>query len=159
MLVGDHEQLQAIGAGAPFRAIAEAIGHAELSRYPPPARAMATCGLGGVSPVTARTEGLQAYQKAGAIEIAPDRAHAEATIVRGLPRRPGAPAEGSRVVLAHRRADVRALNDGIRAAFAEAGRTGAGRGGGERAFATNDGERRLAPEDRWCSWRTTGPWA
>ncbi|RMJ20617.1 hypothetical protein PHISP_08513, partial [Aspergillus sp. HF37] len=28
---GDHEQLQAIGAGAPFRAITEEIGHAELS--------------------------------------------------------------------------------------------------------------------------------
>jgi ATP-dependent exoDNAse (exonuclease V) alpha subunit len=31
VLVGDHEQLQAIGAGAPFRAIAEAVGHAQLS--------------------------------------------------------------------------------------------------------------------------------
>ncbi|WP_037462732.1 AAA family ATPase, partial [Sinorhizobium fredii] len=31
VLVGDHEQLQAIGAGAPFRAIAEQIGHVELS--------------------------------------------------------------------------------------------------------------------------------
>jgi hypothetical protein len=31
VLVGDHEQLQAIGAGAPFRAIAEEIGHAGLS--------------------------------------------------------------------------------------------------------------------------------
>jgi len=30
VLVGDHEQLQAIGAGAPFRAIAERIGHASL---------------------------------------------------------------------------------------------------------------------------------
>ncbi len=32
VLVGDHEQLQAIGAGAPFRAIAEEIGHAEIRR-------------------------------------------------------------------------------------------------------------------------------
>ncbi|MGO8657117.1 AAA family ATPase, partial [Rhizobium ruizarguesonis] len=31
VLVGDHEQLQAIGAGAPFRAISEAVGHAQLS--------------------------------------------------------------------------------------------------------------------------------
>ncbi len=31
VLVGDHEQLQAIGAGAPFRAIAEAVGHVQLS--------------------------------------------------------------------------------------------------------------------------------
>ena len=30
VLVGDHEQLQAIGAGAPFRAIAERIGFASL---------------------------------------------------------------------------------------------------------------------------------
>ncbi|MGO8477741.1 AAA family ATPase, partial [Rhizobium ruizarguesonis] len=31
VLVGDHEQIQAIGAGAPFRAIAEAVGRAQLS--------------------------------------------------------------------------------------------------------------------------------
>ncbi|MGO7522775.1 AAA family ATPase, partial [Rhizobium brockwellii] len=31
VLVGDHEQLQAIGAGAPFREISEAVGHAQLS--------------------------------------------------------------------------------------------------------------------------------
>src|SRR3546814_11497195 len=31
VLVGDHGQLQAIGAGAPFRAITAQIGHAELS--------------------------------------------------------------------------------------------------------------------------------
>ncbi|MFY8098932.1 MAG: Ti-type conjugative transfer relaxase TraA, partial [Allorhizobium sp.] len=31
VLVGDHEQLQAIGAGSPFRAIAERIGAVELS--------------------------------------------------------------------------------------------------------------------------------
>ncbi len=30
-LVGDHEQLQAIGAGSPFRAIAERIGSVELT--------------------------------------------------------------------------------------------------------------------------------
>ncbi|MGN8155137.1 AAA family ATPase, partial [Agrobacterium sp. 22094] len=31
VLVGDHEQLQAIGAGSPFRAIAERIGSVELT--------------------------------------------------------------------------------------------------------------------------------
>ena len=51
VVVGDHEQLQAIGAGAPFRAIAEQVGHAKLSgiaasgstgsgRPPPPSRAI-----------------------------------------------------------------------------------------------------------------------
>lgn len=147
VLVGDHEQLQAIGAGAPFRAIAEAIGHAELSdirRQREPWQRAASVAFASHR----TTEGLQAYQKAGAIEIAPDRAHAEATIVRDYladrERRP----TGSRVVLAHRRADVRALNDGIRAALQKRGALAQGEEAGERPFATNDGERRFAPGDR-----------
>ncbi|SEP50633.1 Ti-type conjugative transfer relaxase TraA [Methylobacterium sp. ap11] len=147
VLVGDHEQLQAIGAGAPFRAIAEAIGHTELSdirRQREPWQRAASVAFASHR----TTEGLQAYQKAGAIEIAPDRAHAEAMIVRDYladrERRP----TGSRVVLAHRRADVRALNDSIRAALQKRGALVQGEEAGERAFPTNDGERWFAPGDR-----------
>ncbi|NKW82639.1 hypothetical protein HGG72_23895, partial [Ochrobactrum pecoris] len=43
VLVGDHERVAkaTIGAGAPFRAIADQIGHAELSD-PSPERRLAT---------------------------------------------------------------------------------------------------------------------
>lgn len=147
VLVGDHEQLQAIGAGAPFRAIAERIGHAELSdirRQREPWQRVASVAF-----ASHRTgEGLRAYREAGAMSFAPDRAGAEAAIVRDYlvdrERRP----TGSRVVLAHRRADVRALNDSIRAALQQRGALAQGEEAGERAFSTNDGERRFAPGDR-----------
>ena len=51
--------------------------------------------------------------------------------------------DGSRIVLAHRRADVRELNGAIRAARQESGELL-----GERSYATNDGERHFAPGDR-----------
>jgi hypothetical protein len=51
--------------------------------------------------------------------------------------------DGSRIVLAHRRADVRELNGAIRAARQEGGELL-----GERSYATNDGERRFAVGDR-----------
>lgn len=147
VLVGDHEQLQAIGAGAPFRAIAERIGHVELSdirRQREPWQRAASVAFASHR----TTEGLQAYKKAGAIEIAPDRAQAGAAIVRDYladwERRP----TGSRVVLAHRRVDVRALNDSIRAALQKRSALAQGEEAGERAFPTNDGERWFAPGDR-----------
>ncbi|EHS50994.1 conjugal transfer protein A, partial [Rhizobium sp. PDO1-076] len=66
VLVGDHEQLQAIGAGAPFRAIAEQIGHAELSeirRQNEPWQREASVAF-----ATHRTgEGLAAYRDNGNI--------------------------------------------------------------------------------------------
>ena len=51
--------------------------------------------------------------------------------------------DGSRIVLAHRRADVRELNGAIRAARQEGGELL-----GERSYATNDGARHFAPGDR-----------
>ncbi len=69
VLVGDHEQLQAIGAGAPFRAIAEAIGHVELSDI---RRQRADWQrAASVHFATHRTaEGLAAYRDRGAISFA-----------------------------------------------------------------------------------------
>jgi Ti-type conjugative transfer relaxase TraA len=147
VLVGDHEQLQAIGAGAPFRAIAERIGHAELSdirRQREPWQRAASVAFASHR----TTEGLQAYKKAGAIETAPDRAHAGAMIVRDYLADRERRLTGSRVVLAHRRADVRALNDSIRAALQKRGVLVQGGEAGERAFLTNDGERWFASGDR-----------
>jgi hypothetical protein len=51
--------------------------------------------------------------------------------------------EGSRIVLAHRRADVFELNASIREARQERGDLA-----GEFSYATNDGERKFAPGDR-----------
>ena len=113
VLVGDHEQLQAIGAGAPFRAIAEQIGHAELSgirrqRHDWQRQA-------SVAFATHKTaEGLAAYRDHGNIHFAESRDQAMAQIVRDYVAGSAEHPDGSRVAMAHRRADVRALNAAIR---------------------------------------------
>lgn len=147
VLVGDHEQLQAIGAGAPFRAIAEQIGHVELSdirRQREDWQRQAS-----VSFATHNTaEGLAAYRENGNIHFATDRNEVRAAIVRDyLTDREQHP-EGSRVAMAHRRVDVRAINDGIRSALQDSNRLGRGEEGGEFTFQTNDGQRDFAPGDR-----------
>ncbi|MBA9031752.1 Ti-type conjugative transfer relaxase TraA [Rhizobium leguminosarum] len=147
VLVGDHEQLQAIGAGAPFRAIAAQIGHAELSeilRQNEPWQREASVAF-----ATHRTaEGLAAYQAHGDIRLGATREDVRAGIVRDyLADREQRP-EGSRVAMAHRRADVFAINDAVRTALQD--RFGLARGAenGEFTFQTDNGKRAFAPGDR-----------
>ena len=147
VLVGDHEQLQAIGAGAPFRAIAEEIGHAALSEIRRQRQDWQR--EASVSFATHRTaEGLAAYRDHGSVHFGSGREETHQAIVRDyladLDRRP----EGSRVAMAHRRVDVRALNTGIRAKLQEWGQLGRGEEGGEVTVRTNDGKRAFAPGDR-----------
>ncbi|NSY45969.1 Ti-type conjugative transfer relaxase TraA [Agrobacterium tumefaciens] len=165
VLVGDHEQLQAIGAGAPFRAIAEQIGHVELSgirrqRHDWQRQA-------SVAFATHKTaEGLAAYRDHGDIHFADGRDKAMAQIVRDFLADNEEHPQGTRVAMAHRRADVRALNAAIRSELqnrqrlerspgldASAGRgIGEDRVGGEdvgeRVFQTKNGKRAFAAGDR-----------
>ncbi|MGO8740635.1 Ti-type conjugative transfer relaxase TraA [Rhodoblastus sp.] len=147
VLVGDHEQLQAIGAGAPFRAVAERIGFAELSEI----RRQREGWQRGAAQDFARhktSEGLAAYAERGAVTFSETREAARAEIVRDYladaERRP----EGTRAAMAHRRADVRGLNQAIRAARQERGELARGEAAGERTFETNDGARAFAAGDR-----------
>lgn len=155
VLVGDHEQLQAIGAGAPFRAITEEIGHAELSEIR--RQRVDWQRQASVDFATHRTaEGLAAYRDRGDILVSADRDGARGEIVRDYLADRDARPEGSRVAMAHRRADVRAINDAIRAELQERGELaraslpGEGENGssGARVFQTNDGQREFAPGDR-----------
>lgn len=168
VLVGDHEQLQAIGAGAPFRAIAEQIGHVELSgirrqRHDWQRQA-------SVAFATHKTaDGLAAYREHGDIHFAESRDKAMAQIVRDYVADSERRADGSRVAMAHRRADVRVLNAAIRAELQNRQRVerghgknaGADRGDrgdvedrgnsenvGELTFQTSNGKRAFAPGDR-----------
>ncbi|MGV2019602.1 Ti-type conjugative transfer relaxase TraA [Agrobacterium sp. 22-223-1] len=165
VLVGDHEQLQAIGAGAPFRAIAEQIGHVELSdirrqRHDWQRQA-------SVAFATHKTaEGLAAYRDHGDIHFAESRDAAMAKIVRDYVADSEKRADGTRVAMAHRRADVRALNAAIRSELQSRQRlkrspglsAGPDRGdgedrgksedGGELTFQTNNGKRAFAAGDR-----------
>lgn len=164
VLVGDHEQLQAIGAGAPFRAIAEQIGHAELSEIR--RQRVDWQREASVAFATHRTtEGLSAYRDHGDIRLSETRDEARAEMVSDyLADREARPA-GTRVAMAHRRADVRAINDAIRSALWERGELanscgltqgeqgnvpdeGHGPFGRELTFQTNDGKRSFAPGDR-----------
>ncbi|QXC52624.1 Ti-type conjugative transfer relaxase TraA (plasmid) [Agrobacterium salinitolerans] len=165
VLVGDHEQLQAIGAGAPFRAIAEQIGHVELSdirrqRHDWQRQA-------SVAFATHKTaEGLAAYRDHGDIHFAESRDKAMAQIVRDYVADSEKRADGTRVAMAHRRADVRTLNAVIRSELQNRQRlarshgqnAGGDRGNvedrgysedvGELTFQTSNGKRAFAPGDR-----------
>ncbi|NTD86652.1 Ti-type conjugative transfer relaxase TraA [Agrobacterium tumefaciens] len=162
VLVGDHEQLQAIGAGAPFRAIAEQIGHVELSgirRQRQDWQRQASVAF-----ATHKTaEGLAAYRDHGAIHFAESRDKAMAQIVRDFLADNEEHPHGTRVAMAHRRADVRALNAAIRSELqnrqrlershglsdgVDRGDVGVGKDGGERVFQTNNGKRAFAAGDR-----------
>lgn len=147
VLVGDHEQLQAIGAGAPFRAIAERIGHAslgEIKRQMEPWQQEASVAF--ASHRTA--EGLAAYRDKGNIHFASGRDEARAAVVRDYLADRDLHPEASRVAMAHRRIDVHAINEGIRAELQERGELAKGEEAGEFSFQTNDGSRSFAPGDR-----------
>lgn len=147
VLVGDHEQLQAIGAGAPFRAITEEIGHAELSEIR--RQRVDWQRAASVDFATHRTaEGLAAYRGHGNISFAETGEDARGQIVRDyLADRDERP-DGTRVAMAHRRADVRAINDAIRTELQDRGELAQGEDAGALTFQTNDGKREFAPGDR-----------
>ncbi|UVV70796.1 Ti-type conjugative transfer relaxase TraA [Brucella anthropi] len=159
VLVGDHEQLQAIGAGAPFRAITEEIGHAELSEIR--RQRIDWQRDASVAFATHRTaEGLSAYRDRGNISFAETGEDARGQIVRDYLADAQERPDGTRIAMAHRRADVRAINDTIRAELrARANVPGDSRGllkselapgalGEGFFFQTNDGKREFAPGDR-----------
>jgi hypothetical protein len=152
VLVGDHEQLQAIGAGAPFRAIAESIGFAELNDIRRQREGWQR--EASVAFASHRTgEGISAYGTRGAVRFAETRDEARAEIVRDYLEDRDARPEGSRAALAHRRVDVRAINADIRHALQERGQLALGgdeqgRLGREVTYQTNEGVRSFAPGDR-----------
>lgn len=152
VLVGDHEQLQAIGAGSPFRAIAERVGAVELSEIRRQKEGWQR--EASVAFATHRTEeGLAVYAQRGAAHFRDDRDEARAALVSDYLADSEARAAGSRVALAHRRVDVRAINADIRFGLQERGRL-ARRDqedaalGRQRVYRTNDGDRSFARGDR-----------
>ena len=145
VLVGDPEQLQAIEAGAAFRALAERHGAAEITevrRQREDWQRAATREL-----ATGRTsDALDRYQEAGMVVGHQSHVEAREAIVAGWDAgRQAALADGreeSRVILAHTRADVAELNHLARGRMREGGELGEDQvvqiGRGERAFASGD---------------------
>jgi Ti-type conjugative transfer relaxase TraA len=142
VLVGDPEQLQPIGPGAAFRAVAERTGYAELGQI----RRQREDWQKDASRDFARNrthEGLTAYADRGAVQFADDIGAARSAIVKDAIADMDARPEGSRLVLAHRRVDVAELNQAIRAARQERGELQ-----GEQLYRTTEGERAFAKGDR-----------
>jgi Ti-type conjugative transfer relaxase TraA len=142
VLVGDPEQLQPIGPGAAFRAIAERVGFVELEevrRQREDWQRAASIDFGRHRTV----DGLAAYDERGAVRFEATAEQACAAIVRDVAADRAARPDGSRLVLAHRNADVQALNEAIRA-----DRQRRGELTDERVYQTTEGARAFAPGDR-----------
>ncbi|ACS61298.1 Ti-type conjugative transfer relaxase TraA (plasmid) [Rhizobium leguminosarum bv. trifolii WSM1325] len=152
VLVGDHEQLQAIGAGAPFRAIAEAVGHAQLSEVRrQKADWQKQASIDFASHRTAA--GLSAYEARGSVHLKTDRAETLKVIIADYVADRSANPNDTRIAMAHRRDDVRAINAGIRARLQERGELSRSTGtsddrGEELTYQTNNGKRSFARGDR-----------
>ncbi|MFT4089819.1 MAG: Ti-type conjugative transfer relaxase TraA [Asticcacaulis sp.] len=143
VLVGDPEQLQAIGAGAAFRSVAEAVGYVsleEVRRQRTEWQRQASVAL-----ASQRTgEALSAYEHHDAIRFAEDGAQARAALVRDYTEDMLTRPEGTRVAMAHRRADVYQLNRDIRQVLQDRGQLS----GLSVVFETDNGERRFVAGDR-----------
>ena len=142
VLVGDPEQLQAIEAGAAFRALAERHGAAEIGEVRRQREAWqreATREL-----ATARTgAALGRYEQAGMVQGHATQDEARAALVSGWAAERQAAPEQSRVMLAYTRADVAELNRLARERVREAGGLGV-----DQVVQTERGERAMASGDR-----------
>lgn len=141
-LIGDPEQLQAIQAGAAFRAILERVGYVELTeiwRQREAWQREATKDL-----ATHETgKALAAYQRHGLVHEAPSPLEAQEALIQDWnAARLGEP-DKTYLILAYTRAEVQALN-----AQARSCRQTRGELGEERKLITARGERAFAEQDR-----------
>ena len=168
VLVGDAEQLQAIEAGAVFRALTERHGAAEITeirRQQEGWQRDATREL-----ATGRTaEALGRYEAAGMVHAHETRDAARAALVEGWDEVRRTRPEASQVMLAHTRVDVAELNRLARGRMREGGALKGedqllGTERGARAFAVGDrlmflrNERSLGVKNGTLGDRRAGGW-
>src|SRR5476651_1884866 len=139
VLVGDPEQLPAIGAGAPFRALIERIEPARLLEVR--RQALEWQRAATVAFAQSRTaHALQAYAAEGRIRLEADPIARAIELFLGTYTRPG-----TQAALAHTNADVMALNAGIREGLKRIGVLEPGQGG---VYQTRAGAREFLSGDR-----------
>ncbi|WP_257549197.1 Ti-type conjugative transfer relaxase TraA [Sphingopyxis sp. DBS4] len=142
VLVGDPEQLQAIEAGAAFRAAAERHGAVEIMdirRQQEDWQREATREL-----ATGRTgEAIGRYAEAGFVHVADTRETARVELVDAWDRDRQAYPEASRIILTHTNDEVRELNEAVRERLKAGGTLG-----NEVKLAVERGERSFATGDR-----------
>ena len=142
VLVGDAEQLQAIGAGSPFRALADTCGAASISEI----RRQRASWQRQASVLFAHHEterALGLYEEKGAIAWRSGEDGTAAALAAAYTAHVRDSPEESRLALAHRRVDVHALNQAIRAGLQAEGLLAEGGAvlecaGGERSFTAGD---------------------
>jgi AAA domain/MobA/VirD2-like, nuclease domain len=143
VLVGDPDQLQPIQAGTPFRDIVGSVGAShltEIRRQTSKWQRMASRDLADGHIETA----LQTYADHGAVKTASDRDQVIAKLVDDYMTDVELNGSlSSRLALSHRRIDVHAINQAIRAA-----RNASGIGTEETLFQTDHGPRPFAAGDR-----------
>lgn len=143
VLVGDPKQLQAIDAGAAFRALAERHGAVEISevrRQREDWQRAATREL-----ATEHTaQALERYAEAGMVYAVETREDAKAALVRGWDAVRQESPTTSQMILAYTRDDVRDLNVLARVELREAGELR----GADQVVRTERGERAFAAGDR-----------
>lgn len=141
VLIGDPDQLQPIEAGTPFRDVVDAIGAASLSEI----RRQTSGWQRRASEALAKgrtSEVLQSYASHGAVRDTRDRDHAIAALVDDYVADWHKNGDASsRLALAHRRVDVHAINQGIKAARANDDQP-------QTFFETDHGPRAFAEGDR-----------
>ena len=142
VLVGDAEQLQAIEAGAAFRAIADQVGVIAITE---PRRQLEAWQREATKELaTARTVmALDRYEAAGMVHRHETREAARDGVIAAWNAARQQSPLSSHIILAHERVDVRALNEAARAVRRDAGELGA-----DHHVQTEAGERLLAEGDR-----------
>lgn len=141
VLVGDPQQLQAIEAGAAFRAIHERHGGVEITqvrRQHEGWQQDATRQL-----ATGRTgEAIHAYAERGMVHVANTREAARGELVERWDRERIAAPDQTRIILTHTNDEVRELNEAARNRMRDAGQLGddvlVKAEGGTRAIASGD---------------------
>jgi len=143
VLVGDPEQLQAIEAGAAFRALSERHGAVAITAVRRQREAWQRDATRELA--TGRTAAaLDRYAGAGMVQAADTRMAAKAALVAGWDAVRRADAQASQVILAYTRDDVRDLNELARGRMRAAGALS----GADQVVQAERGERALAAGDR-----------
>ncbi|PKP94451.1 MAG: Ti-type conjugative transfer relaxase TraA [Alphaproteobacteria bacterium HGW-Alphaproteobacteria-14] len=142
VLVGDPQQLQAIEAGAAFRAIHQRHGGVEITevrRQHEDWQRDATRQL-----ATGRTGlAIAAYEERGMVHAAETREAARGELIERWDRERQADPGDTRIILTHTNDEVRALNDAARERLRDAGELGE-----DVTISAERGERQFASGDR-----------
>jgi Ti-type conjugative transfer relaxase TraA len=142
VLVGDPEQLQAIEAGAAFRGVIGQAGMAEITQVRRQNESWAREATQQLA--TGRTrEALSAFEVRGALTAAVTQEDAQRRLLEAWHQGGRENPDGSRLMLAYTRDQVRELNDGARRTLEEEGTLQ----GGE-SISTSRGRRAMAPGER-----------